>query len=76
MKGKMFLSNKDSQHLQGKFNHALKVHENRSFSKFCIKLVFLRGTNELSWFLKKFCGSSKQTIVCDVSILYSLFLMT
>ena len=36
------------------------------------KRVFLGDTNELNRFLRKQPGSSKQTVVCDVSILHSL----
>ena len=41
-----------------------------------IKTSNLGGTNELYWFIRKFPGSSKRAVVCNVSILYSLFLMT
>ena len=40
------------------------------------KPVLVGGTSDFNWLLRKIPSSSKQSVVCDVSVLYSLFLMT
>ena len=43
------------------------------FEVYVLKLVLLGDTNDTDRFLRKLTDSSKRTVVCDVSILYSLF---
>ena len=54
------------------FKENANIRQKYEYVKFYIqKQVFLGDTNELNWSLRKQHGSSKQTVVCDVSILHS-----
>ena len=60
------------QYRQRKFKYTWKVWISKFLKSMYLKLVFLRGTSDLSWFP----DCSKQFIVFDASVLYSLFLIT
>ena len=49
-----------------------KSMNTKAFKVYVQKRVFLGGTNEVG----EFSGSSKETVVCDMSIFYSLFSIT